>query len=442
MNGIIHQVREFIDNENLLQPKDRVLVAVSGGVDSVVLTYLLNELGYQIGIAHANFQLRASESEADEKFTTDMAQNLNVPVYTKKFDTAEYARNAGVSTQMAARELRYEWFEVLRRQFGFQVIATAHHADDVVETVLLNFTRGTGISGFHGILPKRDHIVRPMLTVNKQSILEFAQGHSIEWREDHSNQSDYYQRNLIRHRVIPLLKKINPRLEATTSNTVEMLRSVEQHYHHSLDQLRQQMMISDQQHIKISKSGVQQLSAVILADLLVDFGFNLEQCKSILKALGQSGKMFYSGSHKLNVDRGEVVISPISHESSLTTIDGIDNLVHVGGQKWNLTVHSANQYNIKPDRWTGAFDLDRVTFPLKLRKWSAGDRFCPLGMRHHKKLSDFLIDNKVPVNYKNEVQVLLSKGRIIWVVGHRIDDRFKITEDTTKVMEISIEQTT
>ena len=399
MNGIIDQVREFIDAEHLLQPKDRVLVAISGGVDSMVLTYLLNELGYQIGIAHANFQLRASESEADEKFVKAMAQNLNVPFYTKKFDTELHARNAGISTQMAARELRYEWFEALRQQFGFHAIATAHHADDVVETVLLNFTKGTGIRGLHGILPKREHIIRPMLTVNKQSIVVFAEGHSMDWREDQSNESDYYQRNLIRHRVIPLLKRINPRLEATTRNTVEMLRSVEQYYHNSLDQLRQQIMISDQHHTKIFKSEVNQMSAVILADLLIDFGFNLEQCKSVLKALGQSGKMFYSGSHTLNVDREEIVISPITPESSITTIHGLEDLVHLGGHKWNLSVHSASQYNINPDRWTGAFDLDLVVFPMKLRKWSAGDRFCPLGMRQHKKLSDFLIDTKIPVNY-------------------------------------------
>ena len=442
MNRIIDQVREFIDTERLLQPNDRVLVAVSGGVDSMVLTYLLNELGYQIGIAHANFQLRASESEADEKFVTEMAQNLKVPVYTKRFDTEVHARNARISTQMAARVLRYEWFESLRQQFGFQAIATAHHADDVVETVLLNFTRGTGIRGLHGILPKREHIIRPMLTINNQSIIVFAQGQSIAWREDPSNQSDYYQRNLIRHQVIPLLKKINPRLEATTMNTVELIRSVEQYYHNSLHQLRQQIMISDQQHTKIFKSEAKHMSAVILADLLIDFGFNLEQCKSVLKALGQSGKMFYSGSHTLNVDREEIVISPISPESSQTTIDGPEDLVYLGEHKWNLSIYSASQYNIKPDRWTGAFDLDLVAFPLKLRKWSAGDRFCPLGMRQHKKLSDFLIDTKVPVNYKHEVQVLLSQGRIVWVVGHRIDDRFKITEDTTKVLEISIEQST
>jgi tRNA(Ile)-lysidine synthase len=442
MNGIIDQVIEFIDAEHLLQPNDRVLVAVSGGVDSVVLTYLLNELGYQIGIAHANFQLRASESEADEKFVTDIAHNLKVPVYTKKFDTELYARNAGISTQMAARALRYEWFEALRQQFGFHIIATAHHADDVVETVLLNFTRGTSIRGLHGILPKREHIIRPMLTVNKQSIIAFAKGHSIAWREDQSNQSDYYQRNLIRHQVIPILKRINPRLEATTRNTVEMLRSVEQHYRNSLDQLRQQIMISDQHHTKIFKSEVKDLSAVVLADLLIDFGFNLEQCKSVLKALGQSGKMFYSGRYMLNVDREEIVISPIYPESGLATIDGPEDLRHLGGHKWNLSVHSAGQYKINPDRWTGAFDLDLVAFPLKLRNWSAGDRFCPLGMRQHKKLSDFLIDTKVPVNYKQEVQVLLSQARIMWVVGHRIDDRFKITEDTTKVLEISIEQST
>jgi len=439
MNGLVNQVTEFIDHEALLLPAHKVLVAVSAGVDSVVLVHILNAIGYRIGIAHANFQLRAEESNLDEILVKNLAKQLNVPFHTRKFNTGVYLKKHQVSTQMAARDLRYHWFEELREKHDYHAVATGHHLNDLLETILLNFTRGTGITGLHGILPKRGAIVRPLLAVTKQQILDYARAHQLEWREDRSNLQDYYQRNLIRNKVVPLLKKINPNFEHTTLNTVEILRSVEQQYLRSLDQLRQELMIYDQQHIKIFKSALKGMEPALLSDLLVEFGFNLEQCRSLLQqALGSSGKVFRSGSHVLNVDRDEIIISPINYlkKDSVEIHYNIPGTIQVNGQQWCLTDYSVDGYDINTASHVGAFDLDKLIFPLTLRQWQPGDQFFPLGMNQRKKVSDFLIDSKVPLNYKSSIQVLLSGEEVIWVVGYRIDERYKITEKTKTVLEI------
>ncbi len=440
---MINDIKGFIENEQLLEPQSKVLVAVSGGVDSMVLAWLLNQLAFDIGIAHANFQLRGTESDTDELFTRRFAQNLNLPFYSKKFDTTGKAKSEGISTQMAARRLRYRWFEELRTIHHYQAIATAHHADDVLETLLLNLTRGTGISGLHGIFPRKDFLVRPLLFATKQQIVEFAQSQKLDWREDQSNQSDYYQRNLIRNQVVPLLKQINPNLTTTTMNTVEILRSVERQYHKSLAQLREQFMIHQDQTVMIPKLEIEHMSAPLLYDLIQGFGFNLKQCRSLLQdAFQQSGKMFFSSSHVLNVDRDQIIIAPIPGGVVELVIEGFGNGVRLlGNQNWQLTEYQADGYKIKSDRWVVALDMEKVTFPLKVRRWTAGDRFRPLGMTGFKKISDFLIDNKIPMHSKTDVQVLLSKGRIAWLVGHRIDDRFKITANTDRVLEILVTNT-
>ncbi len=438
---LIPEVKRFIETEQLLQPNDQVLVAVSAGVDSVVLSCVLNELGYSINIAHVNFQLRGDASDEDEQLVERLAGKLRVPYHVTRFETAEYAKNQGMSTQMAARELRYQWFEQIRVAHNYQLIATAHHLNDVLETILLNFTRGAGIAGFHGILPKRGKLIRPLLSVTKEQVIWYANSQGLRWREDQSNSSDYYQRNLIRNQVVPLLKEINPNLETTTRNTVEIIRSVEARYYKSLEETRNELCVKHQQHIRILKSKLYEFEPAILADLLRDYGFNLEQCRALIhQALENTGSVFNSPTHVLNVDRQEIIISPLPAREAPTVIESIGlDQVKIGAQRWQLAIHPRSDYDIRSDPWLGAFDLDRIHFPLTVRNWSAGDRFYPLGMGGAKKISDFLIDCKVPYNYKNEVRVLVSKGEIVWVVGHRVDDRYKITDKTRKVLEISVD---
>ncbi|GJM27614.1 MAG: tRNA(Ile)-lysidine synthase [Cyclobacteriaceae bacterium] len=438
-NSLIRQTDVFITKEGLLDLGEKVLVAVSGGVDSMVLLHILQELGYNTAIAHANFQLRGEESELDEQLIRQIADSQEIPLHIRRFNTREYAKDQGISVQMAARDLRYAWFKQVMKDHGYHKVAVAHHLNDLLETLLLNITRGTGIAGLHGILPQQGAIIRPLIFTDKQNIQAYADDRDIKWREDRSNSDESYQRNLIRHQVVPILKKINPALEATTKNTVEILKSVEDEFNKAIQQYRQQMIIEEGGHIRIPKSRLRAITPPILKEVIGDYGFVYDQCKLLLgSTIDQTGKVFYSDTHTLNVDREEIIISPKSKESVQAVIDCNQDSISIGGYQWQILHYQSEQYHIKNMGNTAAFDFEKLDFPLKVRGWLPGDRFYPLGMTGQKKLSDFFIDNKVPRNLKTETLVLLSGDNIAWVVGHRIDNRYKITNKTRKVLEISV----
>lgn len=440
MDQLVNGFKTFNNSEALLHPDDRILIAVSGGVDSMVLTDLIHKLGYNLGVAHVNFQMREKGSDLDEQLVAETAAKLKVPFYVTRFDTVDYANEKGISTQMAARDLRYQWFSELKEKHGYQKIATAHHINDVLETMLLNLTKGTGIAGLHGILPKRDSTVRPLLFADKELIINYAKNTGLMWREDPSNESNHYQRNIIRNQVVPILRLINPSLEEATRNTSEIIRSVEKHYLKSIDIMRKHMLKVEGQHILIKKEDLKLIEAPILSDLIKGYGFNYAQCKSLLgEAVGQSGRLFQSASHTLNIDRDHVFITPRNLDLPEVVIPEVPvNSLIIEEKEWNFSQQKLKEYTIRNDSLLGAFDLGKLVFPLIVRKWQPGDRFYPLGMHHSKKLSDFLIDTKVPMNFKERVQVLVSEGNIVWVVGHRIDNRYKVTEETKYVLEIEI----
>jgi tRNA(Ile)-lysidine synthase len=436
--------KKYIQSENLFGVEDKILLAVSGGIDSVVMVDLFSKSKFDFGIAHANFCLRANESDEDELFVQKLAKKYKVPFYSEKFETSNFAANEKISIQMAARTLRYEWFKQLLQTYKYTYLATAHHQNDLLETVILNFTKGTGISGFHGILPKRNQIIRPLLFAEKEDLRDYLAENYLAYREDSSNESNKYQRNLIRNEVVPILKQINPNLEVTISETVQKVIVAENEFYTNLQVWKDATLIKKGDVCEISMSGALSKPLLFLAELLKEYNFTYPTSQQIYDNLENpvSGSQHLSPTHKLQFDRDKLILSPknIQMYGSIL-INTTDELVSI--QDFNLTLkHSdwkkGNSLKTKPN--AQLFDLSTLQFPLKLRMWKEGDWFIPLGMNGKKKVSDFFIDQKIPLIEKQKTWVLTSKDSIVWIVGHRIDNRFKITDTTEKVVEIKVDK--
>jgi len=342
---------------------------------------------------------------------------------------------------MAARELRYQFFNDLIKEKDYQYIATAHHLNDNLETVLLNLVRGTGMDGLTGIPIKHQNIIRPLLFATREMILEYASFHRLSWREDSSNISDLYHRNLLRNQVMPLLKKINPGLERNFQNTVERLMGSSKLMKASLDQFEKEAIRihNNQIYIDKKKLSVQPSPVLVLWELIKGSGFNFIQCREIIQPDHQAGKVFYSQTHQLTIDREDYIISFLNEipEGDVFIESDIDQ-VQRGKQRLRLEVVNETNFSIDKNPAIAQLDWDKISFPLVWRSWRAGDRFVPLGMNYTKKLSDFLIDVKVPLPDKEKVTVLESAGEIVWVVGHRVSERFKISDQTLNVLCASL----
>ena len=442
---MLDQFLSFINKHNLVQPSQKMLLAVSGGMDSVVMCDLFSKAKINFVIAHCNFGLRGEESNEDEMFVKKLSIKYKVPFAVTTFQTADFAETEKISTQMAARILRYEWFEKIRHEQNCDYIATAHHQNDVLETVLLNLTKGTGIAGLHGIRLKNGRIIRPLLFAEKEIIFDYVVENQIIWREDSSNESNKYQRNLIRNEVVPLLKQINPNLENTIQHTVERIAAVEDIFEQEIEMLRKQITWSDSQAVFVNYKAIQTLSQPVikLSELLKPYHFTYQQSQNIFEAFDkESGKIFLSPTHTLVKDRTELVITQKnlqSFVSQVITADDealvFDNLRLIIGKSFERM----EDFITPPAKKIACLDADKVRFPLQLRKWKEGDWFCPLGMNKKKLISDFLIDKKVPLNLKKEIFLLTSNGSVVWVMGMRIDDRFKVTDKTEKVILLKIE---
>ncbi len=441
---MLQKVSAYIHSHSLCQPESRILAAVSGGIDSTVLCEVLHQLKYDFAVAHCNFGLRAEEAEADQLFVKKLAKKYNVPFYTENFNTRAFAEQEKLSTQMAARTLRYQWFEAVRQQEGYDYIATAHHSNDTTETILLHLTKGTGIAGLHGIPPKNGHIIRPLLSITKDDIYDFVTSEKIVWREDSSNESTKYQRNKIRHEVIPVLKEINPSLEETMQHTAERVSHAEAIVAAYINNLRAQSIKEAEDAVYISLVPLQNATGlpVVLHELLRPYNFSYTVVLELVEALeGISGKQFDSPTHTLVKDREQLVITPrnMSSFGSVSIQDG-DTTAEAGNISFVIRYVDAASYKLNTKPHVAALDADQLKFPLKLRTWQEGDWFVPLGMNGKKKISDLLIDKKVPANLKLQVLVLVSEQSIAWVVGHRPDNRFKVTDKTERVVEISIKR--
>lgn len=429
---------EFMRDKKWHSPAATTLLAVSGGVDSVVMSALFGQAKLPFAIAHANFKLRGQESDEDEAFVRALAQQYGVAYYTHAFDVPTYARAHGLSTQMAARDLRYRWFEELCAAHHFVHFATAHHWNDSIETILLNLTKGTGIAGLHGIPLQNGRCIRPLLFAHRATIVQYAQDQGLAWREDNSNQKDAYQRNLIRNQVVPQLKAINPSLEVTMRQTIDRLSQVEAIFDAHVAAVRERIWQQQGTDYYMAVEDIQRQvwAPVVCFALLKPFGFSFAQVSQLLQQQPASGAVILSGSHQLCIDRRHWIVTP----RTTTTNDRVymlsDDMSALVTPHFVLRCHRVPReaYSLVPDLQVAALDSAMLRFPLQVRRWRPGDDFYPLGMRGRKKVSDFLIDTKVPRPHKERVYVVTSDSQIVWVVGHRLDDRFKVTPSTMQLV--------
>ncbi len=434
---MLNKFNKYNTENALFRPEDKLLVTLSGGVDSVVLCHLLKNYNAHFSIAHCNFDLRGKESDADEQFVEELAEDLEVNIHIKKFDTKAFQKSEGISTQMAARELRYKWFSELAKQKDYKYILTAHHQNDLVETVLLNLIRGTGIAGLHGIRAKSGNIIRPLLFASKEEILNYAKENKLSWCEDSSNESTKYQRNLLRLEVIPLLKKINSNLETTLHQSIEKISAAEAVFNQYIEGCKVDFLTKKSDHfiLKFDFLKEEVEPHIILFELLRPFGFNYIQTKELLEILNkEAGKKFISATHILVKDRTQLIITEKNQDIDQTEvlIDADVEKVYIPWSDITININATIGFEKNQDSSVAYLNYEKLKFPLIIRPWKEGDSFHPFGMKGKKKVSDFLNDLKIPLNLKENVSVLLSGEDIVWVVGHRIDERYKaeITQRT------------
>lgn len=432
----LHSFKNFIGQEGLFEPAERILLAVSGGKDSVLMARLFHAAGYVFGIAHCNFGLRGAESVRDEVFVSALAAELEVPFYVTHFETRSYASAHRVSTQMAARDLRYNWFEEIRRQEHYAYIALAQHQDDAIETVLLNLVRGTGIAGLHGIQAKRNYLIRPLLYLNREMINTIVAANDVAFVEDSSNASTAYARNKVRLEVIPRLKEINPGLEYTFMQNIEKFAEAEMVVQQAVDAAKGRIIRKEGTVLKLSITEVKALkpAQLLLNGILKDFGFSTSVVVELLGALdGLSGTTFYSETFQLTIDRNDILLLPLDQELiHPCSVHEADRRIELPASE--IEIRYSTDLDFTRDSSMAYVDYDLLVFPLVIRQWAEGDRFKPLGMQGFKKISDFFIDQKVPLPLKSQIPILLNgNGEVIWLAGLRQDNRYKVSSSTKKV---------
>lgn len=410
----------------------KIVIACSGGLDSMVLADLLIKLHYGVALAHCNFSLRGSESDGDEVFVNKYGEDKQLKVYTKRFDTHAYAETHKISIQLAARELRYRWFEKLLNDFQYDYLLTAHHLDDDIETFMINLSRGTGLRGLTGIPMQNQKILRPLLDFSRAEIHEYAVKNNVIWREDSTNKNTDYMRNNLRHTVIPALKKVTPEFLQNFQTTRKNLQAAEMLLNDYLQHVAQKVFTrkGTALHLHIPTLKALPNYRELMYELLSEYQFTeWNDVKNLIDT--QTGKIVYSRTHQLLKNRDELILSerkPYEVEVYVLSEKGISHPI-------TIVVEEVKAVEVT-DKWTIFVDKDKIVFPLKLSRWKEGDFFYPFGMKGKKKLSKFFKDEKLSLNEKKAVWILHDNEKIIWVVGYRPDNRVRVTEDTTEVLKI------
>ena len=438
---MIESFKSFIADQKLFSAQDRLLVAVSGGLDSVVLCELCHKCGYPFEIAHCNFQLRGEESQRDEIFVRSLGEKYKVAVRVNHFDTTSYASAHKLSVQEAARDLRYNWFNELlsAKENDLSFLLTAHHLDDSIETSLMNYFKGTGIAGLRGILPKHGNIVRPLLFAMKQDLLEFAGSYELKWMEDSSNESDKYTRNYFRHQVIPLIQKVYPGTEKNLAQNLSRFRDTELLYQQAIERHKKKLLEpkGDEVHIAVLK--LQQVIPfnTVLYEIIHEFGFSSAQIPEVASLLNsESGRYVQSATHRIIRNRAWLIITPLKVQAVSIVVVEAPGEYHFPEGSLQFELRPLANSKMETEPAIACLDAAEITFPLIVRRWKTGDYFYPLGMKKKKKLSRFFIDQKLSLSDKEKVWVIETNKKIIWVIGRRIDDRFRIKDSTKQLLQI------
>ncbi len=444
---MLQEFQHYIKDRQLFNPKtDKILLAVSGGVDSMVMLDLFLRSGYRFSIAHCNFHLRGEESIRDEYFVRKYAQDNNIEIFVQEFDTYSYMEKEKKSLEMSARDLRYDWFHKLVTEKHFSYLATAHHSDDSAETFIINLLRGTGIAGLHGILPKSGEIIRPLLFASRRNIKDYAQKHHISFVEDSTNKDNKFTRNKIRNEVVPVLRDISPNFDTIIKKNIERLRETEFVFRKVIDEVKHNILKKENNYVKINIEDLLKLSPlhIYVYEILSEYGYNDANINAIVESLNDKnsiGKIFFSEKYRLLRDRKFLFITKRELEQNTDNylIDTYQTSIE---HPLNLQIEILRDLNfvrIPKEKNVAMLDFDLLKFPLKLRHWQKGDVFFPFGLHGKQKLSDFFTNQKYSLLDKEKQWLLCSEENIVWVVGERIDERYKITPKTKTIYRVEID---
>jgi tRNA(Ile)-lysidine synthase len=432
-------VSVFIDNiriKNLLDIRSRYLLALSGGIDSVALGHLLKAAGFDFEIAHVNYGLRGEESDGDEAFIRALGSMWGVAVHVKKVGSADFALS-GASTQMIARDIRYQWFDNLIRDRTCQGVLVAHHFEDQMETILLNVLRGSGIEGVYGMSERRGNIIRPLLPFHRAELLHYMQENNYTWREDRSNQESYYKRNFLRNEVLPLIEKKFPTGISTMGQSFKRIKDTGKAFFHLYQYWKDNNIHKEGDYLVLGIKDFINLPGKnsLLFYWLRDFGFGASDVEDVIVSAenGAVGKVFHAGDYVLNVDRNQLILGKSDFDWGPIRVGKDDIRVIIHGDKYDV-LHVNHDFPLDRNPENAMLDFDKLSFPLTVRKWELGDKMVPLGMKSDKKISDLLIDLKLPLIEKKKTGVVLSNEDVIWLVGFRINDKYKCDANTKNIL--------